>query len=286
MNLIIKSTAPTQASGKRNQCWKSLKATILTIGIAVVIGGCATVPMTDRRQVTLIPSSQMLSLSSQQYRQVLTESTLASVPNQKMMVTDVGLRISNAVDEFYRENGMENDFEWEFNLIEDDNTVNAWCMPGGKIAFYTGILKFTQNEAGIAAVMGHEVAHAIANHGNERMSQSMIANFGTAALSKAMESQPGKTQQLFSSALGLGTKYGVILPFSRLQESEADRIGLILMAKAGYDPKEAIQFWKRMSSSKSSAPPEILSTHPSDKRRISDLNKLIPEALTHYKAAN
>ena len=160
-------------------------------------------------------------------------------------------------------------------------------MPGACLAeksrFYTGILKYTENEAGIAAVMGHEVAHAIARHGNERMSQQMLTQFGTTAAARMMESKPQQMQKIFNTALGVGTQVGILLPFSRLQESEADRIGLILMAKAGYDPREAIEFWRRMSQSKKSTPPEFLSTHPSDQRRINDLQKHIPEALPHYK---
>ena len=177
---------------------------------------------------------------------------------------------------------MKGEFEWEFNLINNDDSANAWCMPGGKIAFYTGILKFTKDEAGIAAVMGHEVAHAIAKHSNERMSQALIANFGTAILSKSMQNKPAKTREAFNTAIGIGTTFGVILPFSRLQESEADRIGLILMAKAGYDPQHAVAFWKRMQESKSKTVPEFISTHPSDEHRIKDIESHLLEAYFHY----
>ncbi len=252
------------------------------IGFIGILIGCATVPITGRRQLTMIPSSEMLGLSQQQYSQVIKESTLSNNAEQKQSIVRVGHKIAKAVDEYYRENGLSNDFAWEFNLIQDDNMVNAWCMPGGKIAFYTGILKLTQNDNGIAAVMGHEVAHAIAHHGNERMSQAMLAQVGTTALATAMQDKPALTQQLFNSAVGMGTQVGILLPFSRLQESEADRIGLILMAKAGYDPRGAVKFWERMSAISQGAPPEFLSTHPSDQRRIRDLNKLLPEALKHY----
>ncbi len=258
---------------------------LFAVSVGVLVG-CATVPITNRRQVTLIPSNQMLSLSSQQYKQVLDESKVSGDAGKNRMLNDVGQRIASSVDEFYTEKGMTNDFSWEFHLIEDDNMVNAWCMPGGKIAFYTGILKFTQNDAGVAAVMGHEVAHAIAQHGNERMSQQMITNFGTTAVAKMIEEKPAMTQQIFNTAVGVGAQYGILLPYGRLQESEADRIGLILMAKAGYDPRQAIEFWKRMRDAKSSAPPEFLSTHPSDQRRINDLKKHLPEALTHYRGSS
>ena len=253
------------------------------IGLVFLVKGCTTVPLTDRRQITLVPSGQMLSLSHQQYRQVLGESKLSNNSEQKTALQKVGHRIAGAVDEYYRENGLSNNFQWEYHLIEDDEMVNAWCMPGGKIAFYTGILKYTQDETGIATVMGHEVAHAIAKHGNERMSQGLVAKAGTTALAVALQNKPQQTKQLFMTAFGLGAQYGIMLPYGRLHESEADRIGLVLMAKAGYDPRAAIGFWERMAQSKKAAPPEFLSTHPSDQRRISDIKKHLPEALAHSK---
>ena len=252
----------------------------------LLVIGCATVPITERRQFTIIPSNEMMNLSRQQYKTVLDESNLSNNTQKIEQLRKVGRKIAHAVDDFYREKGLINDFEWEYHLIEDDDVVNAWCMPGGKIAFYTGILKYTQDETGMAAVMGHEVAHAIAKHGNERMSQSMLAQIGNVALSTAIRDKPQLTQQLYMTAFGLGAQIGILLPYSRLQESEADRIGLILMAKAGYDPKGAIHFWERMRQSKSGAPPEFLSTHPSDTRRINDLERHLPEALTHHSGVN
>ena len=257
----------------------------LALGLLSLFTSCTTVPITNRRQFAVIPSSQMLGLSKQQYGQVLNESKLSNDKKQEALIRKVGNRIAGAVDEYYQENGLSNNFQWEYNLIEDDEVVNAWCMPGGKIAFYTGILKYTQDEVGIATVMGHEVAHAIAKHGNERMSQGLVANLGTTALSVALQDKPQQAQQLFMTAFGLGAQYGILLPYGRLQESEADRIGLILMAKAGYDPRAATEFWQRMAQSKKSAPPEFLSTHPSDQRRINDIGKHLPEALTHYNKA-
>ena len=251
----------------------------LALAFLSLLTSCSTVPITNRRQFAVIPSGQMLSLSQQQYGQVLSESNLSKNEAQKVLLRKVGDRIAGAVDEYYKENGLSNNFQWEYNLIEDDDVVNAWCMPGGKIAFYTGILKFTQDEVGIATVMGHEVAHAIARHGNERMSQGLLANAGTTALSVALQNKPQQTQQLFMTAFGMGAQVGILLPYGRLQESEADRIGLILMAKAGYDPHAAIDFWQRMAQSKKAAQPEFLSTHPSDQRRIDDIKKHLPEAL-------
>ena len=174
-------------------------------------------------------------------------------------------------------------FEWEFILIEDEKTPNAWCMPGGKVAFYTGILPYTKDDTGVAVVMGHEVAHALAQHGNERMSQGLLVNLGGATLAKALETKPEMTRNLWLGAFGLGTQVGVLLPYSRKHESEADRIGLILMAKAGYDPNQAVAFWERMSQSGGQAPPEFLSTHPANATRIADLKKHLPEAMTHYR---
>lgn len=261
----------------------SSKLRLTLLMITLLVAGCATVPITNRRQITLIPSSQMLNLSQQQYQTTLQESQLSTDQKKIATLRKVGERIARAVDEFYQENGMPNNFVWEYNLIDDDKMVNAWAMPGGKIAFYTGIWKFTKDETGIATVMGHEVAHAIAEHGNERMSQSLLAEAGTTVLSLAMQSQPALTQRIFNTAMGIGTQVGILLPFSRLQESEADRIGLILMAKAGYDPRRAVEFWERMRDAKTGEPPELLSTHPSDQKRINNIQEHLTEALTHYK---
>jgi predicted Zn-dependent protease len=186
-----------------------------------------------------------------------------------------------------RANGMSavaGTYKWEFSLIQDDATANAFCMSGGKVGVYTGILPITQNSAGLAVVVAHEVAHALANHGGERMSQLLLAQLGGMALSQAIRQKPEETQQLAMAAYGLGANVGVLLPYDRKQESEADRIGLILMAQAGYDPQAAIAFWQRMEAKGSGgAPPEFLSTHPSHATRIEDLRKWLPEALTYYK---
>jgi len=200
-------------------------------------------------------------------------------------VKRVGARIQDAVERYLATNGMSSrlaDYKWEFNLVED-KAVNAWCMPGGKVVVYTGILPVTQGEAGLAVVMGHEIAHAIAEHGNERMSQGLLAQFGGMALAEALSEKPAATQQLWMAVYGVGAQYGAILPYSRLQESEADHLGLIFMAMAGFDPNEAISFWQRMASQKGGqAPPQFLSTHPSDAARIEKIRQLIPEAMRYY----
>jgi predicted Zn-dependent protease len=202
------------------------------------------------------------------------------------MVKSVGARIQSAVERYMAQNNLSSQlagFKWEFNVIDDPKTVNAWCMPGGKVAFYTGIMPICQDENGVAVVMGHEVAHAIANHGRERMSQAMVANMGLSTLSAALGQKPTMTKQLMLQAIGVGTQIG-LLKFSRQDESEADHIGLIFMSMAGYDPNNAVSFWERMEKmSGGGSPPEFLSTHPSHATRISDLKGEIPEAMKYYK---
>jgi predicted Zn-dependent protease len=202
------------------------------------------------------------------------------------MVRRVGRKIAEAAEGFLRDLGRESqieNYEWEYNLIEDDKVVNAWCMPGGKIAVYTGILRFTKDETGLAVVMGHEVAHAIAGHGNERMSQALLANMGGLALSVALSSKPKQTREISMIAFGVGATVGVLLPYSRLHESEADRMGLMFMARAGYDPRAAVPFWERMNEKGGPRPPEFLSTHPAPASRINNLKAYIPEALPYYE---
>ena len=254
--------------------------------LAAVVWGCAEVPITGRQSLHLVPESELLTLSLQQYNDVLQKSKL-STDNQKVaMVRRVGNRVAKAAESFLAESGhkdLTKNFQWQFNLIEDDKTANAWVMPGGKAAVYTGILPFTKDETGLAVVLGHEVGHALANHGNERMSQGLLANMGGMALSVALSSQPQMTQELAMAAFGAGASIGVLLPYSRLQESEADHIGLILMARAGYDPREAVPFWQRMNASPGSRPPELLSTHPAPETRIADIKALIPKAMAYYR---
>ncbi|MBT31733.1 MAG: peptidase M48 [Thalassobius sp.] len=247
---------------------------------------CQTVPVTGRSQLALIPNSELLPMSFQNYDQVLQESKLSNNQAEVAMIKKVGQRIQLAVERYMAENNASSQlsgFNWEFNLIEDDNTVNAWCMPGGKVAFYTGILPICEGESGVAIVMGHEVAHAIANHGGERMSQSLLAQLGLSSLQVALGENPSLTNNLLLQSVGIGTQVGM-LSFSRQHESEADRIGLIFSSMAGYDPREAPEFWERMkAASGGSAPPEFLSTHPSNDRRIRDLTAQMPEAIKIYE---
>lgn len=262
-----------------------MKKLLFALFAAGLIIACHSVPITGRKQLKIIPDSQMFPMSFQQYQQVLSESTLSNDQEKVQMIKRVGQRIQKAAEDYYKEHRISNKlsgFEWEFNLIESEQ-VNAWCMPGGKVAFYTGILPICQTETGVAVVMGHEIAHALAHHGAERMSQALIAEMGISGLGAAVEANPTLTNQLFMQAVGMGTQLGM-LKFSRGNESESDHIGLILMAKAGYDPNEAVDFWGRMSAMSGGAqPPEFLSTHPAHETRVNDLKALIPEAMKHYK---
>ena len=262
-----------------------MKKLLFLIFIIVLIISCSTVPITGRKTFNLIPESQMNAMSFSQYDEFLKTNKLSSNTTQTRMVKKVGYKIQKAVEQYFADNGMSDKltgYEWEFNLVES-NDVNAWCMPGGKVVVYTGILPVTKDEAGLAVVMGHEIAHAIAGHGSERMSQGMLAQLGGMALSKALEEKPAETQQIWMTAFGLGAQFGVMLPFSRLHENEADHLGLIFMAMAGYDPATAVEFWERMSTMKGGqSPPEFMSTHPSDANRISNMKKLLPEAMNYY----
>lgn len=256
--------------------------------LSFVLATCSTNPVTGRKQLSLIPSGEILSMSYSEYDRFIKENKPSSDQQATAMIRRVGTKIQKAVEQYAKQGGWANrleGYQWEFNLVESEQ-VNAWCMPGGKVVFYTGILPITQNETGVAVVMGHEVAHAVAEHGNERMSQGLLANLGGMALSVALRDKPQETRNLWLGAYGLGAQVGVLLPFSREHESEADRMGLIFMAMAGYDPSEAVSFWQRMAAKKGGAsPPEFLSTHPSDETRIADIKKHLPEALKFYKPA-
>lgn len=251
----------------------------------LVFVACNTVPITGRKQLKLVPNSELLPMSFQQYKEVLAQSQLSSDQQKVEMIKRVGQRIQKAAEDYYAEHKISqklDGYDWEFNLIESEQ-VNAWCMPGGKVAFYTGILPVCEDETGVAVVMGHEIAHALANHGGERMSQGMIAQLGLGSVGAAMGQNPTLTKQIFMQSVGMGTQVG-LLKFSRNNESESDHIGLILMAKAGYNPEVAVDFWKRMAAlSGGQAPPEFMSTHPSSETRVNNLKALMPEALKHYK---
>lgn len=259
----------------------------LFLFISLFLTACATVPVTGRKQVSLVSNSELMSLSDQEYKQIISSSQIEKGTKNAQMVTEVGQKIAKAVESFLTEINQKekiSEFSWEFNLIKDDKTVNAFCMPGGKIVVYTGILPVTKNKEGLAVVMGHEVAHALANHGAERISQQMLAGAGQTALGYATKEQSEETKMLINAAYGVGTQVGVLLPYSRLHESEADHIGLILMSKAGYDPRYAVTFWTDMSKlSSGNKTMAILSTHPSDEKRIEDIKKFLPEALKYYK---
>lgn len=246
---------------------------------------CATVPVSGRRQLSLVSNSDLLPLSYDQYQQVLKESKISTNQQWTAMVKEVGNDVKNAVETYMRQKGMSENLQgyaWEFNLLQDE-AINAWCMPGGKVAFYTGIMPVCQDRNGVAVVMGHEVAHAIANHARERFSQALVANMGLQSIGSAMGQNPNLTQKLLLQAAGVSTQLGM-LKFSRTHESEADELGLIFMAMAGYNPQEAISFWQRMNAkSQGSRPPEFLSTHPNPQNRIAELKKHMPEALKYYR---
>ncbi len=258
---------------------------LLCILLILVCIACQTVPVTGRRQLQLVSNQELNTMSFKSYNEFLSQHKVVNDSAEAQMVKSVGLRIQVAVEKYFADKNVSSHlggYAWEFNLVDDD-TVNAWCMPGGKVVVYTGILPITENETGLAVVMGHEIAHAVANHGNERMSQGLVLQMGGAALATALKNRPQQTQNLFLSAYGLGSQVGVLLPYSRMHESEADRLGLIFMAMAGYDPHAAVEFWQRMADQKKGAAvPEMLSTHPSDTTRIDNLKQLIPEAMSYY----
>ncbi len=265
---------------------KNLIASLLLV-LSVVFYQCATVAGTNRKQLSLVKNSELFPMSYQQYDEVLKEGKLSSNKTQADMIKRVGTRIQKAVESYFTDLGRADEldgYKWEYNLLEED-VVNAWCMPGGKVAFYTGIMPICKDEKGVAVVMGHEIAHAVANHGRERMSNAIIKQYGLMTLGAAFGQDPTLTQKLILQASGIGSDIGM-LAFSRTNESEADELGLIFMAMAGYNPNEAPKFWERMSANAGgSQPPEFLSTHPSHETRISDLKKLMPRAMEYYKKA-
>ncbi|HEX5149817.1 MAG TPA: M48 family metallopeptidase [Parafilimonas sp.] len=259
---------------------------ILLLIVVIICSSCTRNAITGRNQLSLVSESELQQMSITQYKQFLSESKVVPKTNENSeMVQRVGQRIANAITQYYRQKGIANDisnYKWEFNLVESKE-VNAWCMPGGKVVVYTGILPITQNENALAIVLGHEITHAVAGHGRERMSQEMVAQGIQVAGNVALGSNP-KTVNIFNNVFGPTAQVGVLLPNSRSQELEADHYGTIFAAIAGYDPQEAIPFWTRMSNlSKGQAPPAFLSDHPSDADRIEKLKKLMPEALTYYK---
>lgn len=246
---------------------------------------CKTVPVTGRKQINLVPDAIITAISLTEYDSVIKYSpTLTQADARAQTVTTVGTRIQHAVETYMQQNNFSKDlknFKWEYNTI-DQATINAWCMPGGKVVVYTGLLPYTQNENALAIVLGHEIAHAIARHGNERLSQGLLINLGGMVLQEALKEKKAETQALFLGLYMVGSNLALALPNSRMQESEADKLGLIFAAMAGYDPAEAIPFWQRMAAANKNKVPEFLSTHPSDETRIKKLSALIPEIKSKY----
>tara|TARA_B100000809_G_scaffold266347_1_gene328628 strand:- start:355 stop:1164 length:810 start_codon:yes stop_codon:yes gene_type:complete len=268
---------------------KSVKKVAVLAVIAIGIYSCSKVPISGRRQMNLLPESQMMSMSLTQYQSFLSENPpMADNMEQTKMVKRVGNRIAHAVERYMKDNKMSGrikGYKWEFNLV-DENTVNAWCMPGGKVVVYSGILPITKTEEGLAVVMGHEIAHAIARHGNERMSQGMLAQGVTTGIAVALRDKPGLTQSIFLGAVGAGAGIGM-LAFGRNQESEADKMGMVFMAMAGYQPEEAIPFWQRMKAvGGGGGTPEFMRTHPSNDIRIDRIKEYLPVAESYYSKAN
>ncbi|MFN3800430.1 M48 family metallopeptidase [Belliella pelovolcani] len=256
--------------------------------VGIITYSCAKVPLSGRNQLSLVSNAEILPMSYDQYAQVLSESKLVTNTAEGQMVVKVGRRIADAVSKYMAERGYEKaleGFAWEFNLIESEQ-VNAWCMPGGKVAFYTGIMPICQDEAGVAVVMGHEVAHAVASHARERMSNGLVLNGLIGGVQVAMGQNPTLTQNIFLQAVGYGGQLGM-LSFSRRHELEADQLGLDFMALAGYDPRVAPAFWERMNAGSSgNRPPDFLSTHPGPNRRIDELNKQMPKSMEYYEKSN
>jgi predicted Zn-dependent protease len=252
----------------------NIKKNVVAVGILALFLSCTTNPFTNKKTLALVPNSQLFPTAFAQYDQFLTANNVITGTADAAMIQRVGQRIEVAAERWLNANdhqGYLDDYKWEYNLV-NDKTVNAWCMPGGKIVFYTGILPIAQNETGVAAIMGHEVAHALANHGQQRMSAGMLQQVGAVAGNLAIKDE--QSRNLFNQAYGVGSQVGVMLPFSRSHETQSDEIGLYLMAVAGYNPDEAAELWKRMkANSGGQAPPEFMSTHPSNDTRISNLTK-------------
>ena len=265
---------------------KKMKKYLFLIASALLLlGSCSSVPVTGRRQLNIVNDSEVLSSSLTEYQSYMKTAKKSTNAAQTAQVERVGKRIAAATEAYLKSHGGESEiknFSWEFNLVQN-NELNAFCMPGGKIVVYEGLMKIISKDDELAVVLGHEVAHAVAKHSNERMSQQVLAQYGAGILGQALSGKSAAIQQIAGQVYGLGANYGVILPFSRKHESEADNIGLVFMRLAGYNPEVAIEFWKKMSSSSTSSVPEIASTHPSDTRRIADIEKELPSVMKNYQ---
>lgn len=263
-----------------------MKKYLLIFSVALAVAGCSTNAITGRKQFKLLAESDLQSMAKTEYTSFLTQNKIVntSVSKDAEMVNRVGKRIATAITEYYAKQGkgdILSGYQWEFNLV-NSNEVNAWCMPGGKVVIYTGILPVTQNEAGLAVVMGHEIAHAVTQHGNERMSQQMVAQ-GLETVGAVLTSGNPTVSNIFNTIYAPGAQIGVLLPNSRKQELEADHYGLIFAAMAGYNPNEAAPFWERMSKvGGGQKPPEFMSTHPSDETRIKKVQEYAKEAMKYY----
>ncbi len=260
----------------------------VSVMLCTLLVGCQTNPYTQRSQLLLLPDSYMSQMAATQYNQVLDDPkvSISKDPREIEPVKRIAARIIEAAKRS-KYAAAAKKFKWEVTVIKDDNTANAWAMPGGKIAVYTGLFPMAKTEAGLAAIMGHEVIHALAQHGGERMSQGLIAQFGMTAAAVVLSTQGTSPQmsQLAMQALGMGAQVGVLLPFSRKHESEADYVGVLLAADAGYDPRESIKNWQRMAKMSQGVPPEFMSTHPAHGTRIADLQGWMPEALSIYQSS-
>ncbi len=254
------------------------------LATAMLLYGCSSVPITGRKQLNLVSDADVLSSSLSQYKGYMEKASVSGNKTQSEVVTRVGKAIAAATETYLRNNGMAaeiSNFSWEFNLVKNSE-LNAFCMPGGKIVVYEGLMKIVSSDDELAVVLGHEVAHAVAKHSNERMSQQILTQYGSNVLNQALANKSAAVQSVAGQVFGLGAQYGVMLPFSRKQESEADYMGLVLMSMAGYNPDVAIGFWQKMSASGSAAVPEFMSSHPSDATRIANIQKNLDKIKAAY----
>lgn len=260
------------------------KSLLLIAGAAMLLDSCGSVPITGRKQLNLVSDSEVLQSSLTQYKSYMSSATISGEKAQSEQVARVGKKLAAATEAYLKANGLEaevQNFQWEFNLVKN-NEINAFCMPGGKIVVYEGLMKLVASDDELAVVLGHEVAHAVAKHSNERMSQQVLAQYGAQAVGIFTQGKSAATQQIVNQVYGLGANYGVMLPFSRKHESEADKMGLVLMSLAGYNPRTALTFWQKMASSSTAKTPEFMSDHPSDAKRIADIEKELPAIEKEY----
>lgn len=262
-----------------------MKKNMVLFAIVFLLYSCGSVPLTGRRQILLVSDTEVLSSSLTQYSEYIKSVPISNNATRKAMVTRVGKKIAAATEQYLKQNGLADDvknFSWEFNLVKD-NQINAFCMPGGKIVVYEGLMNLVSSDDELAVVIGHEVAHAVAKHSNERMSQQLMAQYGAQILGEALNGKSVAIQKVGNAVYGLGAQYGVMLPFSRKHETEADYMGLIFITMAGYNPNVAVTFWQKMSANGSGNVPEFMSTHPSDATRINDIRKYLQE-MEKYKS--